>query len=104
MSINIVENLGYTNKVVKGAGICAGISAILYKHIENLERLTPQVYWKTLLYSGPDDNMLFITQRKRYAAKTKQTSTGTFKTICVGNLEMMFPAFSNIICVSKHSR
>ena len=104
MPINIVENLGYTNKVVKGAGICAAISAISYKHIENLERLTPQVYWKTLLYSGPDDNMLFITQRKRYAAKTKQTSTGTFKTICVGNLEMMFPAFSNIICVSKHSR
>ena len=35
-----------------------------------------------------------IPNQKRYAAKTWQTSNGTFKTTHVGNLEMMFPAFS----------
>ena len=34
-----------------------------------------------------------IPNEKRYAAKTWQTSSGTFKTTHVGNLEMMFPVF-----------
>ena len=32
--------------------------------------------------------------KKSYAAKTWQTSTGAFKATHAGNLEMMFPAFS----------
>ena len=35
-----------------------------------------------------------IPNEKRYAAETWQTPNGTFKTTHVGNLEMMFPAFS----------
>ena len=35
-----------------------------------------------------------IPHQKRNAAETWQTSNGTFKTTHVGNLEMMFPAFS----------
>ena len=32
--IKTVENLSYTNKVVKDAGTCAAIAAISYKHIK----------------------------------------------------------------------
>ena len=35
-----------------------------------------------------------IPYEKRHAAETWQSSNGTFKTTQVGNLEMMFPAFS----------
>ena len=35
-----------------------------------------------------------IPKQKRYAAKTWQTLNGIFKTTHVGNLEMIFPAFS----------
>ena len=100
--IKIVENLSYTNKVVKGAGSCAAIAAVPYQHPKNIEGLPPQVWWRTLLDSGSDGDLLFITKeqmknipnQKRYAAEKWQTSNGTFKTTHVGNLEMMFPAFS----------
>ena len=35
--IKIVENLSYTNTVVKGAGTCAVITAVPYKHPQNIE-------------------------------------------------------------------
>jgi hypothetical protein len=101
--IKIVETYpNYANNVVKGAGICAAIVAVPYKHIKNIEGLPPQVWWRTLLDSGSDGDLLFITKsqlkniphEKRYAAETWQTSNGTFTTTLVGNLEMMFPAFS----------
>ena len=73
-----------------------------YKHSQNIEGLPHQVWWGSHLDSGSDGNLLFITKQhmkniptqKRYAAKNWQTSNGTFKTTHVGNLEMMFPAFS----------
>ena len=100
--IKIVENLSYTNKVVKGTGTCAAIAAVPYKHPKNIEGLPPQVWWRSLLDSGSAGDLLFITKQqmkniptqKRYAAENWQTSNGTFKTTHVGNLEMMFPAFS----------
>ena len=75
---------------------------MLYKHIPNIEGLSPWVLWRTLLYSGSGGNLLFITKsklykivyEKRYAAKTWQTSDEIFKTTHVGNLDMMFRAFS----------
>ena len=35
----MVENLSYTNKVVKGTGTCAAIAAVPYKHPKNIEGL-----------------------------------------------------------------
>ena len=60
--IKIVENLSYTNRVVKSTGTCAAIAAVPYKNIKNIEGLPPQVWWRSLLDSGSDGDLLFITK------------------------------------------
>ena len=107
--IKIVENSKsakyknkYLNQVVNGKGISAAIGAVPISYKDNKEGLPTEVWWQTLLDSGSDGDLLFITKKqlknipyeKRYAAKKWQTSTGTFKTTHVGNLDIMFPAFS----------
>ena len=102
--IQIVENLSYTNKVIKGAGRCAAITAVPCEHPTNIEVLPPQVWLRSLLDSGSGGDLLFITKRqtknipnqKRYAAENWQTSNGTFETTHMGNSELMFPAFSKV--------
>ena len=76
--------------------------------MKNIAGLPPQVWWRILLDSGSDGNLLFITKQqmknipneKRHAAKTWQTSNGTFKATHVGNLYLTFPAFSESKIVS----
>ena len=107
--IKIVENsksakykIKYLNQVVNGKGISAAIGAVPISYKDNKEGLPTEVWWQTLLDSGSDGDLLFITKEqlknipyeKRYAAEKWQTSTGTFKTTLVGNLDIMFPAFS----------
>ena len=101
--IKFVETYpSYSNKVVKGATICATIVAVLYKHITNIEGLPPQAWWRTLLDRGSDSDLLVNTKirmknipyEKRYTANTWQTPNGNFKTTHVGNSEMIFSAFS----------
>ena len=68
----------------------------------NMGGETPKVWWQTLLDSGSDGDLLFVSKRalkhiqhdERMEPETWQSSTGTFKTTHVGNLEVMFPAFS----------
>ena len=60
--IKHVENLSYTNQVIKGAGICAAITFVPYKHITSIEGLPPQAWWRTLIDSGSEDGLLFSTQ------------------------------------------
>jgi hypothetical protein len=77
----------YSNKVIKGAGICAAMVDVPSKHIKHIEGIPSKIWWRTLLDSGSDGDLLFITKRqmknipyeKRYAAKTWQTLNGTFK-------------------------
>ena len=87
--IKFVENYpSYTNTIVKDAGMCAAVVAVSCKHMENIQGLTPQVWWRILLYSGVDGDLLFITKaelesihyEKRYAAKTWKTSNEIFTT------------------------
>ena len=73
--IKIVETYpNYKNNVVKGAGICAAIVAVPYKHKKNIEGLPPQVWWRTLLDSGSDGDLLFVTKNK---LKTFHMKRGT---------------------------
>ena len=111
VSMMIIDTYpSYSNKAVKGVGVCPTIVAVPHKQIKNIEGLPPQVWWRTLLDSGSDGDLLFTTTRqmkkipskKRYTAKTWQTLNETFKTTHVGNLEIIFPAFSKskifVIC------
>ena len=101
-TIQFVETLSYTNEVIKGVGICAVIIAVPCKHVKNIEELPPQVWWKILLDSTSDGDLLFIAKpqlkniqnEKRCAGKSWQTSNGTFKTTHLSNLELMFSAFT----------
>ncbi len=59
-------------------------------------------FWQILLNSGSDDDLLFVHRdsnkrilwKERIAPQKWQTSNGTFKTMKVGILELLFPEFS----------
>ena len=70
--ITIVENLGYTNKVVKGTGTYAAIAAVSYTPIQNTEDIQPQVWRRSLLDSGADGHCSLLQKNKRRTFLTRR--------------------------------
>ena len=69
--IKIVENSKtakykqkYLNSVVNGKGNSAATGAVPLSYEENKEGLPIKVWWQTLLDSGSDGDLLFITKKQ----------------------------------------
>ena len=85
-------------QVVKGSRISATIVAIpKYKNAKKSKD-----FWQILLNSGSDGDLLFlhcesnkgIPRKGRFAPQKWWNSNGTFETMKVGVLELLFPKFS----------
>ena len=100
--IKVANLKKYCEKVVTGEGVHCCIESVPINHFENIEGNLPTVWYKTLLDSGSDGDLIFVTkeqlkqipQVKKNVANEWSTSTGKFVTKYIGVLEFMFTAFS----------
>ena len=114
MPIKIVDKQtnDLKSKVVRGEGIRTAIAGIPMftksnkksrrrKSDKNNKQQSAKRVWRVLLDSGSDGDLVFVRKgtsevsyTRRNAAQKWRTSNGTFETNKVGNLNMIFPNFS----------
>ena len=114
MPIKIVDKQtnDLKSKVVRGEGIRTAIAGIPMftksnkksrrrKSDKNNKQQSAKRVWRVLLDSGSDGDLVFVRKgtsevpyTRRNAAQKWRTTNGIFETNKVGNLNMIFPSFS----------